>query len=145
MNTIYKGSEEYYTNFLKVWESAVKATHNFLSEEDFNSIKSLLITDYFPMVDLYYTRNEKNQITGFIGVNKDKVEMLFIDAAERGKGIGKSLLDFSVNKLNVKKVDVNEQNEQAVGFYKKYGFKTVKRSDVDSQGKPYPILEMSLI
>ena len=41
-------------------------------------------------------------------------------------------------------VVVNEQNNQAVGFYKHIGFNTYKRSDLDGEGKEYPILHMRL-
>ena len=70
--------------------------------------------------------------------------MLFIHPGFRGKSIGKTLLDYSINILGVTKVDVNEQNEQAVGFYKHCNFKTIGRSELDSTGKPYPILHMEL-
>ncbi len=38
--------------------------------------------------------------------------------------------------------NVNEQNAQAVGFYKKMGFKVTGRSEVDDLGKPYPLLNL---
>ena len=34
------------------------------------------------------------------------------------------------------------RNEQALGFYLKYGFSVVSRSERDGTGKPYPILHM---
>lgn len=70
--------------------------------------------------------------------------MLFIDPEYRGKKIGKTLLNYSIDKLKVNKVDVNEQNEQAVGFYKHFGFEIISRSKLDATGKPYPILHMKL-
>jgi putative acetyltransferase len=70
--------------------------------------------------------------------------MLFIHPEYRGKRIGKTLLDYSIGKLRITKVGVNEQNEQAVGFYKHCGFKTVGRSELDASGKPFPILHMEL-
>jgi putative acetyltransferase len=70
--------------------------------------------------------------------------MLFIHPNYRGKKIGKLLLDFAIAKFAVTKVDVNEQNEQAVGFYLSSGFKIISRSETDSSGKPYPILHMEL-
>ena len=75
---------------------------------------------------------------------EDNLEMLFIDPKYRGKGIGKSLLNYGIKNLNITKVDVNEQNEQAVGFYKHSGFEVIARSEVDASGKPYPILHMVL-
>ncbi|WP_307774276.1 MULTISPECIES: GNAT family N-acetyltransferase [Flavobacterium] len=68
-------------------------------------------------------KNEEGKITGFLGVADPNLEMLFIHPYYRGKQIGKTLLNYSIEKMNVKKMDVNEQNEQAVGFYKKVGLK----------------------
>ncbi|MFU6774762.1 GNAT family N-acetyltransferase, partial [Pseudomonas aeruginosa] len=41
-------------------------------------------------------------------------------------------------------VDVNEQNPQACGFYRHYGFRQTGRSATDSAGRPFPLLHMSL-
>jgi len=62
----------------------------------------------------------------------------------QGRGIGKELLLFALAQQKVKRVDVNEQNEQAVGFYKHMGFVSISRSELDGAGKPYPILHMEL-
>ncbi len=93
---------------------------------------------------LFCTRDENGRITGFLGTSEDKIEMLFLHPRSRGKGIGKALLQYAVNHLHARKVDVNEQNSQAVGFYQHAGFAIVNRSEKDSLGKPYPILHMEL-
>lgn len=79
-----------------------------------------------------------------MGVADDKLEMLFIDPEHRSNGIGKRLLNFSINQLGVKKVDVNEENRQAVNFYLHMGFRVVNRSELDANGKNHPILSMEL-
>jgi len=53
-------------------------------------------------------------------------------------------LNYAIKNFNVKKVDVNEQNEQAVGFYQHFEFEIIGRSELDSSGKPYPTLHMEL-
>ena len=72
------------------------------------------------------------------------IEMLFISPLCRGKGIGKSLVKFGVENYNVNEVTVNQQNPQAVGFYEHLGFKTYKRTELDEEGNPYPLLYMKL-
>lgn len=144
MYRIEKASQEDYTTLSTIWESAVKVTHHFLKKEDFELIKAALVTQYFPLVDLFSAKDEEDVIVAFMGIFQNKLEMLFVDADMRGKGVGKMLLNYSIENLNVTRVDVNEQNEQAVGFYQKFGFKTINRNELDGQGKPYPILEMSL-
>lgn len=41
-------------------------------------------------------------------------------------------------------VDVNEQNPDAVGFYRRMGFEIVGRLPLDGQGRPFPVLHMRL-
>ncbi|TRZ42430.1 GNAT family N-acetyltransferase [Robertkochia solimangrovi] len=133
-----------YTEVVAVWEASVRATHNFLKEEDIEYFKPLILNTYLDAVELKCIRNSENKIIGFLGVADHNLEMLFIHPDHRGKHIGKALLNFAIEELKVTKVDVNEQNEQAVGFYEHFGFKTVNRSVVDGTGKPYPILHMEL-
>ena len=70
--------------------------------------------------------------------------MLFVDNHCRGTGIGKKLINYAIANLQVTRVDVNEQNIQAVGFYKHIGFNVLRRSELDGEGKEYPILHMQL-
>ncbi|MGV0948118.1 GNAT family N-acetyltransferase [Empedobacter falsenii] len=126
----------------EIWESAVLNTHDFLAKEDFEYYKENL-PNYFPHVTLFGYEIE-NQLVGFVGVAEQNLEMLFIHNDFRRKGVGKALLDFSIQELNVKSVDVNEQNQQAIDFYLSQGFKVISRSEKDGEGKAYPILHLSL-
>lgn len=80
----------------------------------------------------------------FMGIDDRKLEMLFIDPREQGKGLGRKLLEHGITNYGVKEVVVNEQNPQAKGFYEHMGFKVYERSEIDEQGNPYPILFMKL-
>ena len=79
-----------------------------------------------------------------MGIAEGNLEMLFIDNKYRGAGIGKKLITYAIDNLQVTKVDVNEQNVQAVDFYEYMGFNIYKRSNLDGEGKEYPILHMQL-
>jgi putative acetyltransferase len=131
-----------YPRLMEIWQSAVLITHDFLKEEDFLYYKEMLPT-YFEHVALFGFEKE-GVLVGFIGTSKGNIEMLFIDNNFRGNGIGKKLITFAISTLKINKVDVNEQNTQAVDFYKHVGFKIVKRSALDEKGKEYPILHMEL-
>jgi putative acetyltransferase len=132
-----------YQKLITVWENSVRATHHFLSETDIMTYRSLILTEYFDQVKLYFVKAEEEAI-GFIGINEKSIQMLFIHPDARGKGLGKTLIDFAKNEYDINTVDVNEQNEQAVGFYEKLGFITFERSERDGAGKPFPILSMTL-
>lgn len=79
---------------------------------------------------------------GFMGIENRKIEMLFISPEFRGKGIGKTFIEYGTETFSINEVTVNEQNPQAIGFYEHMGFAVYKRSDLDEQGRPYPILYM---
>lgn len=78
----------------------------------------------------------------FMGIDKQKLEMLFVDSGYFGQGVGKALIQFAFDHHQVNEVVVNEQNPQAVGFYLHCGFEVYRRSDSDEQGNPYPVLYM---
>jgi len=135
---------EYYEEMLNVWENSVRATHDFITEEDIEFFKPIIIEQAFPAVTLKCVKNASGSILGFMGVHEGKVEMLFILNEVRGQGVGRVLLQYAIENLTTTKVDVNEQNPLAVGFYKHMGFKVVSRSPIDDMGKPFPILHMTL-
>lgn len=129
-----------YPRLIEIWESAVIHTHDFLNKEDFVYYKEQLPL-YFQHVTLFGFEQE-GVLAGFMGVAEGNLEMLFIDNEYRGAGIGKKLIVYAIANLEVTKVDVNEQNIQAVGFYKHIGFDIQGRSELDGEGKEYPILHM---
>lgn len=139
---IIKCNKDNYATLAGIWERSVRATHDFLSKEVFDEIKSTLIPDYFPHVELYAIV-DNGIVTGFIGLSSDTIEMLFIDNVCRHKGYGSALIDFAKQK-GITKVDVNEQNSSALNFYKANGFRIIGRDETDDADRPYPILHLSL-
>ncbi|GAB7532332.1 GNAT family N-acetyltransferase [Pseudomonas sp. 3A(2025)] len=133
-----------YPRLIEVWESAVRATHDFLPEPYLQRLKGLLLEQYLDTVLLFCTRNEQGLITGFAGVSPGKLQMLFVDAQYRGQGLGTQLLKHAIEQFNIRHLDVNEQNPQALGFYIKHGFKQISRSPVDGLDQPYPMLRLGL-
>ncbi|WP_233553671.1 GNAT family N-acetyltransferase [Algoriphagus lacus] len=140
---LVKYTDRHRAQLLDVWEKSVLATHDFLSPEDFQSIKAFVQTIDFNALDVYCLL-QSEEVIGFLGVAEHKVEMLFLSPDHIGKGFGRKMMDFAVNELKADLVDVNEHNSQAVDFYKKYGFETYERTDQDDQGKDYPLLRMKL-
>ena len=139
---LYHPTPQDYPEIIDLWEASVRATHTFLQESDIQFFKPLILHEYLKAVDLCCIKAEK--ILGFIGVADQKIEMLFIHPDVRGNGIGKQLLSYAITEKGADKVDVNEQNEQAVGFYLHAGFTITGRSETDSMGKPFPLLFMTL-
>lgn len=124
-----------------VWESSVKATHTFLSEEDISSLRPIVKSALLQIVKLIVAY-EMNQVVGFMGIAQEKLEMLFLEPNCIGKGIGKAFIRKAKEEYSVKYVDVNEQNPHGVEFYKHAGFTVFERTEWDDQGNPFPILKM---
>jgi putative acetyltransferase len=130
---------------LKIWELSVRDTHVFLSENDIRDLIPKVKDGIKTIEKLFVIINEINTYCAFMGISKNKIEMLFVGSEFRGKGIGGKLINYAINTLNVLYVDVNEQNEQAIGFYKKYGFELLNRSEKDDYGNLFPILHLGRI
>ncbi len=127
---------------LKVWESSVKATHLFLSDDEISSIKQYVPQALNSVPILAVAEDENGNPVGFMGIADKMLEMLFISNDSRGQGIGKQLLQYGIENYSINELAVNEQNPLSKGFYEHMGFKVYKRTESDEQGNPYPLLYM---
>lgn len=135
-------NERLIENLLEVWESSVKATHLFLSHDEINAIKQYVPQALKEIPTLVIAENEAGRPVGFMGIVNQMLEMLFVSNESRGQGIGKQLLQYGMEAYAVKELAVNEQNPLAKGFYEHMGFEIYKRTELDEQGNPYPLLYM---
>ncbi len=127
---------------LDLWEGSVRGTHHFLREEDIANLRPL-VGEALKGVSLYAAREGDGRIAAFAGVAEDKLEMLFVRIEDLRKGIGGLLLRHLLDK-GVTRVDVNEQNPRALAFYRKMGFAATGRSELDGQGRHFPLLHLQL-
>lgn len=127
----------------RIWEAAVRATHRFLAEEDILLLRPLVRDGYLPAArPLAVARGTGGEALGFAGAEGRRLEMLFVDPARHRGGIGTALLRHAVDAWEVERVDVNEQNPQALAFYLRRGFVVASRSERDGLGKPFPLLHL---
>jgi len=129
---------------IEVWEASVRATHHFLAESDIEFLKPLVLPALPGLAHLLGVRDESGVLVGFVGVADGKIEALFVHPAWHRVGVGRRLARHAVMNLGATRVDVNEQNDQAVAFYLRLGFRIEGRSDVDSMGLPFPLLHMRM-
>ncbi|AJC22031.1 GNAT family N-acetyltransferase [Pandoraea pulmonicola] len=144
MSGIFTTSEHEYDAITELWEASVRATHDFLSDADIEWLRPRIRHEYLGAVTLRVFRDDAGLIRGFVGVAQGSVEMLFVAPEARRQGIGGALLAYAVRELDCTRVDVNEQNPQALAFYRREGFDVVGRSELDGQGRPFPLLHLEL-
>lgn len=130
---------------LNVWENSVRATYLFLAEADMEDIKKYVPQALRDISHLIVAENGQGVPAAFMGIEGQKLEMLFISPEETGRGLGRKLLQYGMQNFAINTLGVNEQNPQAKGFYEHMGFQVYKRTDHDEQGNPYPVLYMRLV
>jgi putative acetyltransferase len=133
--------DKYRAQMISVWEKSVRATHHFVSSREVERLKELVKEIDFNSYSVYCLVSE-DKVLGFLGVEDNVIESLFLDPDYIGQKFGTKLMDFALNTLKANKVNVNEQNTEAIKFYTKFGFKTYERTKKDSYGNDYPILKM---
>ena len=116
--------DTYLQFIVQLWQANVKVTHTFLTKEEIQNIKQ-----YVPQAVAHVPH---------------LCIALFIQVNARGQGIGKQLLMYAIKNFDVNELTVNEQNPQAIGFYEHLGFVTYKRTELDEECQPYPLLYMKL-
>lgn len=129
------------TRLAALWEASVRVTHRFLREVDIKNLKPYVIEGLENIRHLYVVFDAGDPIA-FIGIRSEKIEMLFVSSQYLRRGIGKLLVDIAVRNHQAIFVDVNEQNHEARAFYDKLGFVEFGRMEVDSQGNPFPVIEL---
>ncbi|MCS3491567.1 putative acetyltransferase [Arthrobacter sp. JUb119] len=130
-----------YPSLLAIWRRSVEATHEFLTPADIDSIEPD-VAKYLPQMSDLRVAEEVGQPMGFIAIENDIVEMLFVDAFAQGRGIGSALLNSVVTGRESVRVDVNEQNPSGRNFYAAKGFTQIGRSETDGEGRAFPILHL---
>lgn len=134
-------TEQLVSALVALWEASVRATHHFLTEEDICHLIPFVNSGVVDIQTLLIV-SDHGQPVAFMGIDGAKIEMLFVVPSCFGRGMGKQLIAFATIHYGVQYVDVNEQNPQAVGFYRHIGFKETARTSHDEQGNPFPILQM---
>ena len=121
---------------MEIWVNENIRTHNFIAKEYWKDNYEY-VKDILPEADIYvYILDE--QVVGFVGVNNNYVEGIFVDINNQHSGIGTSLLDrIKENKDNLT-LNVYKKNANAIKFYEKNNFIiTSKNIDKDTNEIEY--------
>src|SRR5262249_58572626 len=88
--------------------------------------------------------DDAGAILGFLGMSGSTMESLFLAPEFQRRGGGRRLVRHAQALHGELTADVNEQNAAARAFYEACGFVVEGRSELDDQGRPYPLLHMRL-
>lgn len=116
---------------LEIWLNENIRAHSFIDKSywisNFEYVKNAL-----PQTEVYvYERG--GDIVGFIGLNGNYIEGIFVDRAFQSEGIGSALIEYAKAKHSVLTLNVYEKNKRALSFYIKQGFEiTDKETDINT-------------
>ena len=142
MMKIRSGGPQDHEVLVEIWLRSVRATHHFLTGSDIAELLPDVRELALPNLELWVLCTEAGVPVGFMGLSGSSVEGLFLDPAHFRKGGGKQLLDHARRLKGRLRVDVNEQNPDALAFYRANGFEVIGRSETDAEGRPFPLLHM---
>ena len=127
-----------------LWERSVRATHDFLTEDDIAGLRPQVAEALgADALELWVLADAEDAPVGFMGLVGDDIAALFLEPAHHGQGGGRRLVEHAqALRGGELTVDVNEQNPAATGFYEALGFVVTGRSPLDPAGRRFPMLHM---
>lgn len=112
----------------KIWLETNIKTHDFIASNYWKEHYEI-IKDMFLQAEVYVYEIEK-EIMGFIGLDKEYIEGIFVLDQYQKRGIGKALLNHVKAKKEHLSLNVYQKNLNAILFYQREGF-CVQYEDVD--------------
>lgn len=117
---------------MQIWLNTNIKAHNFIDSkywtDNYDMVKNML-----PHAEIYVHENDvTKQIDGFIGLNDDYIEGIFVEQTVQSKGIGKQLLDFVKNIKSSMSLRVYQKNTRAISFYQREQFFIQSKSTDDN-------------
>ena len=111
-----------------IWLESTIYAHKFISKEYWNENYNIVKDVYIPMSKTFIYE-DNDDIRGFISIiNNDFIGALFVEKNYQSQGIGKSLIDYAKNLYDNLSLAVYKENEKALEFYKKMGFKIISEN-----------------
>ena len=107
----------------EIWLDTNLKAHDFINEEYWKS-NFVVVKDMFPKAEVYvYEEESKGEIQGFIGMQDNYIEGIFVWSEVQSNGIGKWLLDFVKDFKKPLTLQVYQKNIRAIKFYQRENFK----------------------
>ena len=120
---------------MQIWLYTNIRAHNFISS-DYWQINFDMVREMLPDAEIYVHEDDcTKQIDGFIGLNDDYIEGIFVKETMQSNGIGKQLLNHAKEFKSKLKLSVYQRNEKAIKFYLREKFSIQSESVDDNTGE----------
>ena len=117
-----------------IWLNTNLKAHFFIPEQywisNYEFVKELL-----PQAEVYVYETDKG-IQGFLGLNGEYIEGIFVSEEAQSRGIGKCLLDCAKDRKPALRLNAYQKNVRAIRFYQREGFQILRRGLDAATGEP---------
>lgn len=104
-----------------IWFKASIISHNFISNDYWESNKKIMENKYLPISETYLATDGKI-ILAFISLIDEYLAALFVKPDYQGNGVGSLLLNYVKNFKNNLQLKVYVKNTKSIKFYEAQGF-----------------------
>ena len=111
-----------------IWLKTNLKAHYFIPEQYWTSNYEL-VKEMLLQAEVYMYEDNK-MIQGFVGLNAEYIEGIFVSDEMQSCGIGKLLLDYIKDKKVSLRLNVYQKNARAISFYQREGF-IIQCEDLD--------------
>ena len=111
-----------------IWLKTNLKAHYFISNQYWKSNYEL-VKEMMSQSEVYVFEVDK-MIQGFVGLNDEYIEGIFVSDEMQSCGIGKMLLDYIKDKKDKLQLKVYQKNVRAMSFYQREGF-TIQSEEMD--------------
>ena len=111
-----------------IWLKTNLKAHYFIPEQYWTNNYEV-VKEILPQADVYVYEDDKI-IQGFVGINDEYIEGIFVSDEMQSHGIGKILLDYMKDKKVRLQLNVYQKNVRAMSFYQREGF-TIQSERMD--------------
>ena len=122
-----------------IWLKTNLEAHEFIPGQywtsNYEAVKKML-----PQAEVYVYEDNKI-IQGFVGVQDEYIEGIFVSGKMQSHGIGKALLDYIKDKKARLQLNVYQKNVRAMSFYQREGFTTQSEGLDEFTGEKEYVME----
>ncbi|UPG72925.1 GNAT family N-acetyltransferase [Roseomonas gilardii subsp. gilardii] len=126
-----------------IWLEASLIAHPFIGRQLLLEQRLLIEDKYLPNSETLVAC-QGNKSLGFISLLDKFVGGIFVAPGQQGKGVGRQLIAYALERKGELTLEVYTQNEQAVSFYTSLGFREVSRRPYDDEGMPFENARLTL-
>lgn len=128
----------------KIWLDTNINAHNFI-DKNYWKDNFEIVKDLFFKAEIYVYANDANIIQGFIGLDDNYIEGIFVCENAQSQGIGKQLVDYVKKFKSNLSLKVYKKNIRAIKFYQRESFEIKNESIDEDTGEKEYFMEWNIL